>query len=100
MLDIVVPFTFGGLLTMGYYDGNYTPANGYIKTVGLKGKKEWNGNFYGQIYWSYPRQKSQELFGIIGFTGISFINWFSPNIIHHFYWGFAPYVNIGYQPPN
>jgi hypothetical protein len=100
MLDIVVPFTFGGLLTMGYYDGNYTPANGYIETVGLKGRKEWDGNFYGQISWGYPRQESHELFGIIGFTGISFINWFSFDTIYHFYLGFAPYVNIGYQPPN
>ena len=51
------------------------PAEGWVNTYGLFGKKEWSGDFYG---------------GVIGFTGIKITN----KLLDHFYFGAALGVSI------
>lgn len=91
------PVSIGSLISFGYcqhsmypwgYDEYYS-SNGWIYTLGLNGKKSYNGDFYGglskiwAIFWDYYN-------GITGFTGISIIK--PDNSI--FRLGFGLQVNI------
>jgi hypothetical protein len=50
----------------------YDPAEGWITTQGLLGKKSWNGTFFGRILPIYPFDSDDYTFyiGAIGFIGI------------------------------
>jgi hypothetical protein len=76
-------------------------TNGFFDTIGLFGDQNWSGNLYGQMFWDYPNA-GRDYFGVIGFTGLAVNYWpeSEPEPFEHFYIGFAPYVNIGYQPPD
>lgn len=98
LLNFIIPLSFGSLLLMD------NGTNGYLDTIGLFGVKSWSGDFYGQMVWDYPNA-GRDLYGAIGFTGLAVCYLPEPEpepdpIIKHSYIGFAPYVNIGYQPPN
>ena len=81
------PLAFGHLIKLGGRGGfgMRIPADGWINTIGLNGKKNWN-RFYGWI---------------LGFTGFkncfpSKLDFF-PNIdMTHFYMGAALIVNDNY----
>lgn len=92
------PISIGSLITFGYcqhgldpwsYD-EYYPSNGWIFTLGLNGKKNYTGDFYGRlltlyaIFWDFYN-------GITGFTGISIRK--PDNSV--FRLGFALRVNVG-----
>ncbi|HVQ00642.1 MAG TPA: hypothetical protein VMT57_03925, partial [Candidatus Thermoplasmatota archaeon] len=67
--------TFGSYVTGDHYHYN-TPSNGWVKTVGLLGNRQWNGSLYGQIATverpiAFPPDWSAEDFiGAIGFIGM------------------------------
>jgi len=73
------------------------PAEGWVNTFGLNGKKIWEGEFFGQlpissfisflVFECYP--------GVLGFTGIKIGLLDS----HFFYMGSALWVKIGTNPP-
>jgi hypothetical protein len=50
----------------------YDPAQGWITTLGVLGKKSWNGTFFGRILQIYPFDSDDYTFytGAIGFSGI------------------------------
>ena len=50
----------------------YDPAQGWITTQGLLGKKSWNGTFFGRIFWMAPFNSESYMFypGALGFVGI------------------------------
>jgi hypothetical protein len=67
----VFPFKIGSIITFGWPDINFVepsgpphPAEGELVTFGLAGKKVWNGEFFGDIFYYV---------GAIGFTGIKII---------------------------
>lgn len=87
----------GSIITMGeyYLTGfglNDVPANGWVKTIGLMGIKEWSGSFYGRISY-FPLA----LFGVLGFSGIKF----GGNLVTSYSWylGSALYVHLSDRPP-
>ncbi len=50
----------------------YDPAQGWITTLGVFGKKSWNGTFFGRLFWMAPFNSESYLFypGAVGFVGI------------------------------
>jgi len=50
----------------------YDPAQGWITTLGVLGKKSWNGTFFGRIFWMAPFNSESYMFypGALGFVGI------------------------------
>jgi len=78
---------------------NYSPAYGWVFTIGLRGIKYWDGAFYGQMSTIIPRfwWGIDGFLGVRGFTGIKVID-----IENHqyFYLGTALKVKIGYEPPD
>lgn len=73
----------------------HKPADGWIKTIGLNGYKNYSGKFYGQL------NKIWGLFisfysGIAGFTGINIRNDDSSEV---FYLGFGLKANIARSRP-
>ena len=46
------------------------PAHGWLNTIGLKGIKEWNGSFYGQMQNHYWYSMPFTYIGMTGFTGL------------------------------
>jgi hypothetical protein len=77
-----------------YPSPNYKPANGWIQTFGLCGKKSWDGSFYGQLFGIPSPIKFMNYVGIFGFNGIR---------IHQesrkMYLGSALFVDINYERP-
>jgi hypothetical protein len=81
------------------------PSHGWVNTVGLNGKKEWNGTFYGQLpIMGIPWVGFGVLFGgsyffpaIFGFTGIKIYDLHS--IHQSTFIGTALWVKIGSEPP-
>lgn len=77
------PIKFGALMHYGWYDISFDPwypseripAKGWVYTNGLYGKKEWSGDFYGNV---------------LGFTGIKIIRGF----LDFYYLGAALKVRI------
>jgi len=74
------PLKIGSFLHYGGVEGGYrapqeVPAEGWINTDGLFGKKNWSGNFYGNV---------------IGFTGIKI----TKNIFDHYYLGTAVKIRV------
>lgn len=74
------PLKIGSQIHYGGLEGNYrapqeVPAKGWINTNGLLGKKNWSGNFYGNV---------------IGFTGIKI----TKNFFDHYYLGTALKIRI------
>jgi hypothetical protein len=62
-----------GWIKFPYYPWDYSediPAEGWVNTFGLFGKKEWSGDFYGDV---------------LGFTGIKITN----ELLDHYYLGSA-----------
>jgi len=101
---ILLPFELSGIISIGrfvfnIFEGSFEPrpAKGWVSTYGLNGKRDWEGEFYGQeIHPFIP-------FGNIGaihFTGLK-INldpfylpvWTSK----YFYLGKALYVHLDYN---
>jgi hypothetical protein len=75
----------------------YSPANGWINTVGIAGKKTWNGPFYGQ-YQPFPYPFNNLFYtGTIGFTGINILR--MEEDLRCFSIGTAISVKIGEQHP-
>ncbi len=50
----------------------YDPAQGWITTFGLLGKKSWDGTFFGRLLWMTPFDSESYMFypGAVGFVGI------------------------------
>ena len=72
------------------------PANGWIHTSGLMGKKEWDGSFYGQLLlfpFFSPIKQSLYFPGVLGFTGIHITD-----IYAHYYLGSALLVKLDSEP--
>jgi hypothetical protein len=74
--SIINPIAVGHLIYFGDYDDNeITPADGWISTFGINGKKSWNNEIIGQISSlpisvAYKRWYSEINPGVAGFTGI------------------------------
>jgi hypothetical protein len=69
-------------------------STGWIKTYGILGHKEWNGDFYGGIFNIVISVVALEFFtyghvGVVGFTGILIDKFWDVSFI-----GFAPWVKI------
>jgi hypothetical protein len=67
--------SFGGFQSNGYW-AYPVPASGWLNTIGANGKKNWSGEFYGNLTLSsnWRVEESVEVFipfpGIVGFTGV------------------------------
>jgi len=97
----MTPLSLGSIF-MGYRSNNRgheenIPANGWINTLGLFGKKQINGSFYGQIFLDLVPADDYYL-GVIGFKGITIYNTSWPEL--NFLLGYSSYVNIGLNPPS
>jgi hypothetical protein len=72
------------------------PANGWVSTLGLKGKKTWDGPFYGGLF-SGP---GGNCLAVIGFTGIRIIlnyeNWLDRSYL---FLGSALLVDLSEETP-
>lgn len=70
----------------------YNPANGWVNTIGLFGKKKWEGRLYGD---SISFGIGDTYFtGAIGFTGIRF-----NKESETYYLGSALYVKLTTETP-
>jgi hypothetical protein len=70
----------------------YYPASGWIFTIGLNGKKNYSGSFYGHLFDKSPHIFSTFYPGVLGFTGIRIgKNGWTSSV---FYLGFALKVAI------
>jgi hypothetical protein len=97
------PFGIGFELLFGdELNSEYTPSHVEINTLGLNGKKTFNGEMYGQLPlppFILPYHTSLYCFpGAIGFTGIKILD-----ITHYsniiVYLGSALWVKLGEEPP-
>lgn len=105
--SVISPVHIGSFITCGSYSEplaqispKWNPASGWIKTIGLKGYQQFQGeSIYGQfdgidlpdpagIFILYP--------GAIGFSGIRVI---FPSQHKHFFIGFALSVSVGSEHP-
>jgi len=68
-----------GLITLGHSHSSsipppyrYDPAQGWITSLGLLGKKSWNGTFFGRLLLMAPYNSDSYVFypGAMGFVGI------------------------------
>jgi hypothetical protein len=87
--------SFGGFQSNGYW-AYPVPASGWLNTIGANGKKNWSGEFYGNLTLSSNLrvEESVEVFipfpGIVGFTGIQIHSLFNGD----YYIGHAVKVKI------
>jgi hypothetical protein len=97
----IYPLPIGYEIGLGYWSSpmwmppHYSPAEGWVKTFGLNGKKIWEGEFFGQLpIPSFLAYLAACFTGVLGFTGlkIGFLD-------SHFYMGSALWVKIGEDPP-
>ena len=95
------PLPIGYEIGLGYWSSpmwlppHYSPAEGWVKTFGLNGKKIWEGEFFGQLpIPSFLAYLAACFTGVLGFTGLK-IGFFDS----HFYMGSALWVKIGEDPP-
>jgi len=88
--------SFGGFESNGYWSYP-VPASGWLTTMSLNGKKNWSGEFYGNLTVSsdWRIEDTLEMFvpfpGIVGFTGLKISRLFGSD----FYIGHAVKVKIG-----
>ena len=69
------------------------PSEGWIKSIGLNGKKDVNGTIWGQIpMYDYPFD-----LGVIGFSGIQLM--LDSETLKHFFMGTAMRLIVGPEPP-
>jgi len=95
------PLSIGYKIGLGYWSSpmwgfpHYSPAEGWVKTFGLNGKKIWEGEFFGQLpIPSFLAYLAECYTGVLGFTGLK-IGLFDS----HFYMGSALWVKIGEELP-
>jgi len=88
--------SFGGFESNGYWSYP-VPASGWLTTMSWNGKKNWSGEFYGNLTVSsnWRTEDTLEMFvpfpGIVGFTGLKISRLFGSD----FYIGHAVQVKIG-----
>jgi len=100
--ELTNPVPIGYTIGIGapsiYWEG-FIPAEGKILTIGLTGKREWNGEFYGCLP-LFPNMFYILLLflpGITGFTGIKFTNFDTDKT---FFLGFSLWARIDEEPPD
>ena len=89
------PFKLGARMSFGSLEFSNPPippviphpAKGWVNTIGLTGKRIWDGSFYGQLAFFFPI-----LWGITGFTGLRIKE-------NNFFQGVALLVKLDYNPP-
>ena len=96
--SIFSPYSIGDMIYLG---ANYNPAEGYLFTNGLNGKKLWTGKFYGHLNYRRLRfdfYKETTIWypGVRGFLGIKNFNINNGNC---FYLGSAFKVKISENHP-
>jgi len=97
---LINPLRIGGFMTFGkrtydpspYDEEHYYPAEGWLYTFGLNGKKTWADTFYGQIFGVPTGPFTTQYLGANGFTGVKIIGM-------NFYLGSAFWVKIGPSHP-
>ena len=91
----ILPVAIGGICSLGEifsgYETEYRPASGWISTMGLNGKKNYTGEFYGHLGWNFLICP-----GIVGFTGLHILLPLTPGNV--FYFGSALRVGISTEP--
>ena len=92
--------SIGGIVTIGEWvvdevNDYYYPAEGWIYTNGINGKKNWTGSFYGQISTRPGFWMTTLYTGIVGFTGIRIYK--GDDI--DYYQGYALKVHVGTEHP-
>jgi hypothetical protein len=100
LLSYFLPATLFSVITLGWWSGSfgyeqYTPSNGWVRSIGSMGMKMWEGALYGRLrYIVLPTGGVLTYIGAIGFAGIK-LGLFG----HRFYLGSALVANIGPSPP-
>ncbi len=97
---LFLTFTLGSGIGLGGFAGydSYSPAKGWVYSLGINGQKNWEGPFYGHINEFGFGINNIIFIGAIGFKGIR-INLPLSSPIQSFYLGFANYVDIDYKKP-
>lgn len=96
----IIPVSLGSIITLGNthweppYNDVDTPSKGWIRTIGLNGKRSYDGSFYGQLG-EVPFLIAGYYIGITGFTGVNIRNIKTDKV---FYLGFALHVKIDTRP--
>jgi len=93
----VKPVYIGGVISFGYswvelshaLPVYYRPSEGWVKTNGLNGVKEWNGEIYGWLGNLFPVGLQKDFKGVEGFTGLRFYNSSS-----NYFLGYARHVKL------
>jgi len=90
-----------GLGIYEYGDSNRIPASGWIITLGMNGKKNWNNTFFGQLPHTLGiplliQHGGVSYSAIIGYTGIKLQ---SSDGLGFYFLGSAIFVKIGSEPP-
>jgi hypothetical protein len=99
IFSFLFPFKLGGfmiygnILNVGPGVNSYNPAEGWVYTIGLNGKKTWDGPVYGNIF-KITIGPFEYFLGAIGFTGIKILPFGSG-----FYLGSALQIKLGPNPP-
>ena len=89
--------TFGMLYFYPHWE--YYPAEGWVNTVGLNGKKSWTDSFYGQGFWVQIHGVYVGALGVIGFTGLKYGSSRNEPGFKSFYFGSALRVKLGSKHP-
>lgn len=96
------PLSIGHTIFLGGAVPHIFPASGWIYTIGLNDKRNWSGEFFGQIQ-NLPMQIFMNLMGgyvypgVVGFTGIKVL--WDDDDWRFFYLGSALWAEIGPDPP-
>jgi len=102
IFSFIQPLKIAGIMTFGSFylpieppwaDPEYTPAEGWVSTIGLIGKKTWDGSLYGNFKIFIPIPNAGFFLGAIGFTGIRILE-------KDFYQGAALWVKLTNDAPS
>ena len=85
------PIVRRNIISLGSsYHWDYSPAHGWVFTLGLNGIKQWHGSFWGELPFVSPSMFYYTCPGITGFRGIQI----TYDEGSHFYLGQAQWVRI------
>ena len=111
LITVSSPIDIRANVAFGYTEFDYfkadvkMPTYGWINIIGLNGKEQWNGSFYGQFQEPYISDfldtNVRNHCGLRQFTGIRIGTFYGSNYFegNSFFIGYASEVSIGHDYP-